>query len=368
MKKNNSSYLLDLIIKEGASFFAGVPDSTLKNFIREIDKAGLYNVKSVNECEAVAMCAGYYMSTGNPGIAYMQNSGLGKIVNPMTSLFSKYAYDIPIILIIGVRGDTLPQHIHMSRITIDILKLLDIEYYELGGKCDIKNIIHNVFNKIKGKTNAKLAILIRSNDLQEDGSDIDIYNLNKWKLTKQEVIKLFFDRMPGSIFLSTTGYISRIAHFIQSEFPGSYKNFYMMGSMGCISAIGYSVAKFKPDSSIVVFDGDGSILMQMGTIASIGSGKFKNLLHIVLSDESYESTGRQSSISSDICISRIAESCGYNYTSTVFSKTDLKKIISEGKYKNGPSLLEIKTHNSSQSLKRIDISTKDIKFDFMKNI
>jgi phosphonopyruvate decarboxylase len=366
MKTENKNNILDIFLRNNITFFSGIPDSTLKGFIGDLcSSKEVTHVRAVNECEAVSLCAGHYLSSGNVGVVYMQNSGLGKIVNPITSLLSCDSYDIPVILLIGFRGfpgtKTPHQHTHMGRITEDMLSLLGIDFFRLDDENDIDTIISNAISSKK-----RIAILVKKGILDYG---VDIEDSNGFVLSRREVMDSALSILDENcLFLSTTGVISRELFDLKKKHNKSQlKDFYMAGSMGCIGSISLVVAKEHPDKKVIVFDGDGSLLMQMGSLVTIGSSVVNNLFHIVLDNESYDSTGGQSSLSPNVDYYALSKACGYSSCSVVSDIDAFNMAVDSIKQANGPMMIIVKIKKDKAFAARPDIGPKDIKNDFMSN-
>jgi phosphonopyruvate decarboxylase len=340
--------LWKMMDKEGLTFFTGVPDSTFKawmSFLDDNNGKGLQNVIACNECEAVAIAAGYHLATGNVGVAYMQNAGEGKTVNPITSLADPEVYSIPMLLMIGWRGmpgmKDEPQHKKMGRVTLPLLETLEIQYRILPEELDRAEKVIAEMKETAMKSNAPVALVIKR-------GLIEAYSPNKksesiYPMSREDAIKTIVDSFSGDeAVVSTTGKASRelFEHRVaRGETP---KDFYTVGSMGCSASIALGVAMQKPDKKVYVFDGDGAVLMQMGTLSTIGHYKPTNLYHIVFDNNSYESTGGQPTVSDTVNFEKVALACGYSNAKTVESKSALDSAVTEMASAEGPYMLIVK--------------------------
>jgi phosphonopyruvate decarboxylase/sulfopyruvate decarboxylase subunit beta len=177
----------------------------------------------------------------------------------------------------------------------------------------------------------------------------------------KEIIPLLTDE-PA---IHANGYICRESFNIKDR----KENFYMIGSMGLASSIGLGVAINRPDQKTIIIDGDGNVLMSMGTLAMIAAVAPKNLLHIVIDNETYESTGRQRSLSNSVSLEKVAQSTGYLQTKKVTNKNHIKEAFQELMRKDGPSFLLIKVEPSfDKSTGRVNHSPEEITARFMKNL
>jgi phosphonopyruvate decarboxylase len=343
--------------KNKINFFTGVPDSVLKRFIYLLDlyKKGISNIITANEGGAVALAAGNYLATKKPGLVYMQNSGLGNAINPLISICHSKVYSIPLILMIGWRGSPQekdePQHQLKGKITPSILKLLNIKFLVLD---DLKNKkkIQSLINYSKNKKRP-VAFLIKNKTLQLK-LNLKKNNKNKNHLTRQIVINALLSKVDKNAkIISTTGYTSR--ELLQIRKNKKYKNgkdFYMVGGMGHASmvSLGYSL---NSKNQIICLDGDGSLLMHLGSLISTGLKSKSNFKHILLNNGSHESVGDQKIDTKIINFEKIIN--GFGYKNFYFSKdkNSFFKNLNSFLKKTGPSFFEVQTNvENIQSLDR----------------
>ncbi len=367
----NCNDLANVFKKNDLTFFTGVPDSTFKDWMAFLsDGNDLTNIISCNECEAIALSTGYHLATEKIGIVYMQNSGLGKTVNPITSLATKEVYSIPMILMIGWRGQPgkkdEPQHKMMGRIMLRLLDTLEIPYKLLPKEINEAEKIIIEMKKIAEEKKSPVAIIVEEETFEEYISK-NIFNTN-YEMNREDAIKIVIDNIDKtSSVISTTGKTSRELfeqRIIHGEKP---KDFYTVGSMGCSASIAAGIALQKPDKKIYCFDGDGAVLMQMGALSTIGSYKPKNFIHIILDNVSYDSTGGQPTNSKNVNFERIATACSYNHVKTIETKNDLINSINEMKNLDGPNMIIIKVNKGARKdLGRPTSTPTENKETFMK--
>ncbi len=311
----------DSLKKNGFNFYAGVPCSYQKDLINYAINYSSY-IMSSNEGDAVASCSGAYY-TGKKPVILMQNSGLGNAVSPLTSL--AYNYKIPMLGFISLRGEPgtkdEPQHKLMGEITCDLLDLMRIKWTFLKtNTAEAINQIKDASKIIEQKDS--FFFVIRKNsftklDLIKDLKD------NSSIIKRAEVLKLIsFSRKKDTVLIATTGKTGRELF----ELNDSPKNFYMTGSMGCLSSFSLGISK-NSSKNVIAIDGDGSLLMRMGNLSTIGYYKPKNLLHILLDNLSHDSTGGQFTTSLNTDFKNIAKSCGYSICLNVNSISDLELAI-----------------------------------------
>ena len=339
----NPEYFYKKLVESGVGFFTGVPDSLLKDFCAYItDKTDEQNhIIAVNEGAAVALACGYHLATGSIPLVYMQNSGIGNAVNPLLSLADNEVYRIPLVLVIGWRGEPgvhdEPQHIKQGKVTCSLLETMDIPYAVLenteeGANCQIETC----FNTI-AKTQSPYAFVIRKDTfapytLQKEES--------KATMTREEAIEVIASDRDG-IIVSTTGMISRELYELREKIsPVSHeRDFLTVGSMGHASSIALSIALQKPQIQVTCLDGDGAVLMHMGALASIGTKKPRNFCHIVLNNGAHDSVGGQPTIAPFIDLPAIAHACGYVHVYQAKTKDELKRILAQRN--NGLTFIEV---------------------------
>lgn len=355
-------------------FFSGIPDSTFKHWLKFLvdnDGINLKNLVACNECEAIALCAGYYLATKKIGVAYMQNSGLGKTVNPITSLCDSDVYSIPILLMIGWRGEPgkidAPQHKKMGRIMLSLLNTLEIPYSILEpDKKKIEKEIRKASDHFK-KNKSPYVFIIRKGFFHDYKSETK--QINNYELTREETINLIMENLyDDEIIISTTGYTSReVYEYREAKKKDHFKSFYNIGSMGCASSIGLSIALQKQEKRVIIFDGDGAAIMQLGAFTTIGKYSPTNFVHIIFDNYAHETTGGQPTNSASSNFLQIALASNYKSGEIIRTKEELFRIIPYIKNKEGPLLYVIQIKMGSRSnLKRPEKEPKLYKEELLK--
>ena len=340
---------LFLFLKKKISFYTGVPDSVLKNLIDCFDNnKKIKHIISPNEGSAIALAIGNFLSTKKIPCVYMQNSGLGNAINPLISIAHKKVYSIPLFLLIGWRGSPKkndePQHLAKGKITPDLLKLLNIKFCILKGNKDFKKI--NKLIKYAYSSKSPVACLIEKDNIEL--KKIKKKNNNNF-LRKDFIFELLKNIPNNSRIISTTGYTSRELHQIRKQYKITKgKDFYMVGGMGhsAMVALGYSLYSNK---QIICLDGDGSILMHLGSLRTLGFFGKKNIKHILLNNNSHESVGGQTTTAYKINFKKLVLSLGYKKYYKINKKINLNLKIKNFLKSKGPSFLEVIISNGSLS-------------------
>lgn len=343
-----------LLTKHKIQFFSGVPDSLLKDFCAFIkdNVSDFRHVIAANEGNAVALATGYYLATGKSGLVYMQNSGQGNAANPLASLVDRHVYGIPVLLLIGWRGEPNardePQHITQGRITLPLLETLEIPYRILPDSVEGAGSCLEDLCSIMDRDKGPVAIVVRKGTfktykLMQQTGDLSL-------LSRETAVQMFVDSLhPKDIVVSTTGMISRELYEYRDRIDGNHsKDFLTVGSMGHASQVAMGVALEKSDRPVFCLDGDGAALMHMGGLAVIGSRKLLNLRHIILNNAAHDSVGGQPTVAGDIDWPKIALACGYKSAWTADTEQETARALLQLRREQGPSLLEIRVKKGSR--------------------
>jgi phosphonopyruvate decarboxylase len=349
------SVFFNFLKKNGINFYVGVPDSLLKNFCYYVSKklSNKQHIISANEGSAIAIASGHNISTGKIPFVYLQNSGLGNAVNPILSLADKKVYSIPMLVMVGWRGQPgikdEPQHQTQGHITIDLIKSLKKKFKILDGneKEDLKKTSQAL--KLAKKNLEPVFLLVKKNTFKK------ITNPKKNKsqlLSRENAIYLVSEIFKKNFkIIATTGMISRELYEIRkNKNENNYNDFLTVGSMGHASQIALGIC-LNVKKKIICLDGDGAFLMHMGGVSTIGNLGLKNFIHIVLNNESHDSVGGQPTSASSTSLTKVAKACGYkNIIGPLKTQRNiLKNLKLSLKYKTGPSFIEIKVKNGSRN-------------------
>ena len=373
-----SIVLLSIEVKKflsvlGGDFFTGVPDSLLKDLLNYLmETYGIdpnHHIIAANEGNCVALAAGYHLATGKVPIVYMQNSGEGNAVNPVASLTNDKVYAIPVIYIVGWRGEPgvhdEPQHIFQGEITLKLLEDLDIKYFVISKETKENEVEDKMkdFNEIlkKGKS---VAFVIRKGTLKYGGK---VEYKNQHHMIREEIIEHILKVSKDDPIISTTGKASReVFEIREKNKEGHTKDFLTVGSMGHSSTIALGIAINKPNTKIWCIDGDGAALMHMGSMGIIGSISPKNYIHILINNGSHESVGGMPTVALNMDFVMIAKACGYKNVVSVDNFEDLDRELMEAKKGNELSFIEIKCSIGARTdLGRPTTTPKENKDGFM---
>lgn len=368
----NCDAFLDLLEQHDIRFSTGVPDSLLKDICACITSRGK-DIIAANEGGAIALATGYHLATGKVPFVYMQNSGFGNTINPVTSLTDPEVYGIPMVVMVGWRGEPgvkdEPQHKKMGRVNEALLKALELPYVILSQEFAIaKKQLDEVVTDCKQKS-SPVVILVRAETFEpfqlEQKSD------DQYSMSRERAIQVILENLqPDDTMVSTTGKASReVFESRVSEKQGHDRDFLTVGCMGHSSQIALGIALSKPDKNVFCLDGDGAFIMHMGSAAIIGSQDVKNFKHILLNNGSHESVGGQPTIAFSLDFKKISEGCGYSGYYRADSEEELTQVWNEFYKSTGPSLLEVRTSKGARKeLGRPTKSPIENKQDFMKRL
>lgn len=363
--------LLEII---GSDFYSGVPDSQLKALCNCLmNKYGIdpkHHIIAANEGNSTALAAGYHLSTGKVPVVYMQNSGEGNIINPVASLLNDKVYAIPVVFIIGWRGEPgvhdEPQHIYQGEVTVKLLDDMGIQSFIIGKETTDEEVAKAMDGfKLLLNQGKNVAFVVRKGGLSYDGN---IVYKNNNSMLREDIIRHIVNVSGEDPIVSTTGKASRELFEIREANHQSHKyDFLTVGSMGHSSSIALGVAINKPEKKIWCIDGDGAVLMHMGSMAVIGANAPKNLVHIVINNSAHETVGGQPTVADKIDLVAIAKACGYKNAVSVDSFEVLDNTLQFAKTSSDLCFIEVKCSiGARDNLGRPTTSALDNKRGFME--
>ncbi len=360
----------EALVGSGIDMFTGVPDSLLKNICAYITDTTPRerHIIAANEGNAVGIAAGHYLATGKPALVYMQNSGLGNTVNPLLSLADEKVYSIPMVLMIGWRGEPgvhdEPQHAKQGEVTLALLDAMQIPYIILE---DVGQIGPQVALAVNRKSPA--AIVVRKGTF---GSyKLKNASKNDYELSREQAMKLVVDHLRADdIIVSTTGKLSReLFEYREARQQGHGHDFLTVGSMGHSSSIALGIALEKPQRRVFCFDGDGAFIMHTGALGIVASMKPRNFYHILFNNNAHESVGGQPTIGYEIDAVGIAKASGYRFAQRAATQEEMIQALQQLEHVEGPALTELRVRiDSRDDLGRPTTTPVENKEAFMEEL
>lgn len=333
----------------GSDFYTGVPDSQLKALCNYLmAKYGIdqkHHIIAANEGNCTAIAAGYHLATGKVPVVYMQNSGEGNIINPVASLLNDKVYAIPVVFIVGWRGEPgihdEPQHIYQGEVTVKLLEDMDIKTFVITKETIDEEVMTAMeeFNETLARGKA-VAFVIGKDALS---TDVKIEYKNDNQMIREDIIRHIINVSGEDPIVSTTGKASRELFETRVENGQSHKyDFLTVGSMGHSSSIALGVAINKLNTKVWCIDGDGAVLMHMGSMAVIGANAPKNMVHVIINNGAHETVGGMPTVASKIDLVGVAKACGYPYAVCVDTFESLDRELEAVKERNELSMIEVK--------------------------
>lgn len=370
----NQEQLFKALEGMGIDFFTGVPDSLLNDFCLYLCNhyTRKRHVMAANEGNAIAIAAGHYLATGHIPVVYMQNSGIGNAMNPLLSLTHQDVYGIPMILVIGWRGDPSIkdhcQHKKQGELTPVLMDDMDIPYQILDDENTVVEKFSWAVEKAKEISSpvaliAKKAILAQKEKKQE-------YQESSL-MNREEAISAVIDVFGSdAIYLGTTGRATlELNEQLKMHGISEGHEFQNVGSMGHVSSVALGIALARPEKRVVVFDGDAAAVMHMGSLATNSRYKASNLIHIVLNNGVNESVGGQQSAGQVINLTDVAKACGYQtLNSFVETKDDLQKALDDN-HDSAPLFIDVHVRQGiRKDMPKLSIDHKAVKIELMENL
>lgn len=369
-------FFVNQLTSSGIDCFSGVPDSLLKSFCAYLTghvPAGKH-VIAANEGAAVAFAAGHYLATGRPACVYMQNSGEGNAVNPLVSLTAPEVYHIPVLLLIGWRGQPgvhdEPQHEKQGKITTGLLKTMGIRFEVLGKEEEV--VQRQMVRALDALGRKEVYTLIVEKDTFAEYA-LPSHAGNGLPMRREEALQAVAASLGDKdCVVSSTGMISRELFSYRSAMgQGHERDFLTVGSMGHASQIALGIALAQPGRRVWCLDGDGAVLMHMGSMAIVASKAPGNYVHVVFNNGAHDSVGGQPTVGLQIDLPGIARAVGYKAAYSVDKPESLAAVLDQVKQLVGPTFLEIKVEKGNRSNlgrpTRSPIENKEAFMAFLQN-
>ncbi|GJM30391.1 MAG: thiamine pyrophosphate enzyme [Cyclobacteriaceae bacterium] len=356
--------------KLGFDFYSGVPCSFLKYLINYAINECDY-IMAANEGDAVAIASGANLG-GRKSVVLMQNSGLTNAVSPLTSL--NYTFKLPVLGFVSLRGEPglmdEPQHQLMGEITPALLSTMEVKWdYLSNNPADIPSQL-SIANRhiendepyffiVRKNTFEAVKLVEKPADDQEMMPQVQLKQAEDSYPKRIEALESLTTRTEANtILLATTGKTGRELYEVKDH--GSH--LYMVGSMGCISSLGLGLSLSQPSKHVVVIDGDGSLLMRMGAMPTIGFYQPENLLHVLLDNNSHDSTGGQATVSNRLDFVKMAAAAGYKRVIYASTLAAFEQAITEWEKSPALTFLYLKVaKGSKEELGRPSIKPHEVK-------
>lgn len=350
----HSKDFVDWLETLGVDFFTGVPDSLLKPVCFYLaDHAGDKHVVTANEGGAVALACGYHLATGKVPLVYLQNSGLGNTVNPLLSLADRDVYSIPLLLLIGWRGEPgtkdEPQHVKQGKVTVNQLDGMGIPHRILPDEPEAARQLVSELLEIAAAESRPVALLVRDKTFEPYKPTVKA--ASDFEMTREEAIGAVVAALGESdAIVSTTGKISRELYECRDRAgQGHQQEFLTVGSMGHASQIAMGIALARPDRQVYCLDGDGAMLMHMGSSAIVGAAGVTNFKHVIFNNGVHDSVGGMPSAGLHVSFTEIVKACGYTETWRVERRENLAETVSQLRAAKGPAMLEVMVQKGART-------------------
>lgn len=351
----NIKHFTKALATVGIDYYAGVPDSQLKCLCDELyaeKTLGKDHVIAHNEGGAVALCAGYHLATGKVGCVYMQNSGIGNAVNPICSLLNPKVYAIPVLFVVGYRGEPgvhdEPQHVFQGEVTVAQLEQLGIRAVVLDGQTTLSDVNERLAEFVKAfQKGDSCAFVIKKGTFE---SELKPLYQNQYRMKREDAIESIVSQLEkDDLIVSTTGKASRELFEIRERAgTGHAQDFLTVGSMGHSSMIALGLDKNTTRGRVWCLDGDGALIMHMGALATAAHYADNRYRYILINNGSHETVGGLPTLSPFIDYRKLAEAVGFDTYFVAETKEELSQAVSKMKDAKGKCFLEVRTDLSSR--------------------
>lgn len=345
----SAAAFVEKILSSGVKAITGVPDSLLKEFCAEVAQAVPVDMhwSAPNEGSAIGMAVGHYLASSQPAVVYLQNSGLGNAVNPIVSLSSTGVFGIPMVLIIGWRGEVNtdgnqiedePQHLEQGRITEPLLDLLGIPYCIIDAQSDSCENFAWAYSLAK-QLSRPVALLIRKGTFPHSGH---LYSKTpNFELTREAALAEVLRLIPETVaVVATTGMASReVFEIRQQDGSGHHRDLLIVGGMGHATSVAVGISKSRPDRRVVCIDGDGALIMHAGALAL--AAQCDNLIHVTINNQVHDSVGGQPSAAADLSLSDVALAFGYGLSESARDSIELRRVMLRALSQDRSAFIEV---------------------------
>ncbi len=342
------SQIASLIIRSEFSGAFGVPDSLLKGLNAAFDDfESSFHQITANEGAAVGMAIGAYLATGVPALVYMQNSGLGNALNPLVSLASQEVYGVPLVLLVGWRGEPgvsdEPQHKLQGSRTRELLDAIQIPWEVAEDSTEEFKSQLQRMRQLSVHISNPTALLVRAGSFSSNSAVAKpSMTVQNELMSRERALEIVAEFDPEGYYIATTGMLARELYEIR-ENQGRYHNqdFLVIGGMGHVAAISHGFARLRNKGVVYCLDGDGSMLMHMGSSAVLASEREAKIIHIVFNNGCHDSVGGQPTPTNQLDFAKLAQALGYSLSIQVRTPRELESALTESKKAKGATFIEI---------------------------
>ncbi len=326
----------------------GVPDSLLKGLNSAFDDfESTFHQITANEGAAVGMAVGAFLATGKPALVYMQNSGLGNALNPLVSLASKEVYGVPLVLLVGWRGEPggsdEPQHKLQGSRTVDILEAIQIPWEVAAASTEEFTKQLERMKQLSVSSSNPTALLIRAGSFSSHSQVPEpSMDVSHEVMSRERAVEIVANFDPTGYFFATTGMLARELYEIRENHGDPHsRDFLVIGGMGHVAAIAHGFARLKNKGAVYCLDGDGSMLMHMGSSAVLASETQAKITHIVFNNRCHDSVGGQPTPTRKLDLAKVASTFGYSESYKVSTPDELEDALAESRAARGATFIEI---------------------------
>lgn len=353
----DSSEFLSHLASLGVTLISGVPDSLLKDLIGslDVDWPDSAHLIAPNEGAAIGYAVGHHLATGEMSMVYLQNSGLGNALNPLVSLAGRHVYSIPMLLLIGWRGEIFnqsrnkisqvpdePQHRLQGLITLSLLETMEIPYRILDAESDSVTLMREMI-VIAERECQPTALVVRKGAFKPRALSPKPVGKNPSRAAVIETV--LRSKRPDSVIVSTTGLISRELLLACSSREQSLDRIFpVVGGMGHAVSIASGISRSLGKTKTICIDGDGALCMHMG--AMLVSANCEQLIHVVINNRKHDSVGGQPTVAGERSLSDIARAVGYSISCSVSDTKSLEIALERSELHAGSAFIEILSDES----------------------
>lgn len=340
--------LVDALAERGVDFACGVPDSLMEplcTYLATLPRGR--HVMAANEGAAVGLGIGHYLGTGDPALVYLQNAGIGNAINPLISLANPEVYGTPMLLLVGWRGQPgtrdEPQHMVQGRLMTPILEAADVPWTTLPPDFDdAVTCLADALQKAKDLS-SPYVVLVERGTFAPYESEIPANDEGSSLSSREEALVALLDATGDQgVFVATTGMLGRELYEYREQ-SGSFagRDFLTVGGMGHASSIALGVALERPDREVWCLDGDGAVLMHLGSLAVVADQAPPNFHHVVFNNGVHDSVGGQPTAMRSVDLPAAARAFGYRYSSAVSDVATLGEVVAKMRAHTGPTLIDL---------------------------